>query len=62
MMEASSDKEAAYICFQTVGLEDDKYRLGHTKLFFRTGVVAEMEELREQKIQNMMKSVQVINL
>ena len=61
MMEASSDKEAAYICFQTVGLEDDKYRLGHTKLFFRTGVVAEMEELREEKIQKMMKSVQVIN-
>ena len=61
MMAASSDKEAAAICFQTVGLEEDKYRLGHTKLFFRTGVVAQLEEIREAKIQQMMKSVQVLN-
>lgn len=60
MMAASSDKEAAAICFQTVGLEEDKYRLGHTKLFFRTGVVAQLEEIREAKIQQMMKSVQVL--
>ncbi len=61
MCAAPSDKEAAAICFQTVGLEEDKYRLGHTKLFFRTGVVAFMEELREAKIQTMMSSLQVSN-
>ena len=59
MMKASNDKDAAFVCFQSVGLEEDKYRLGNTKLFFRTGVVAYMEELREEKIQQMMKSVQV---
>ena len=61
MMAASSYKEAARICFQTVGLEEDKYRLGHTKLFFRTGVIAQMEEIREAKIQEMMTSFQVLN-
>ena len=60
MMTASNDKDAAFVCFQSVGLEEDKYRLGNTKLFFRTGVVAYMEELREEKIQQMMKSVQVL--
>ena len=60
MMKASNDKDAAFVCFQSVGLEEDKYRLGNTKLFFRTGVVAYMEELREEKIQQMMKSVQVL--
>lgn len=59
MIAAPTDKEAAAACFQTIGLEEDKYRLGHSKLFFRTGVVAYMEELREEKIQQMMKSIQV---
>lgn len=62
MLEAPGDKEAAAVCFQTIGLEEDKYRLGHTKLFFRTGVVAFMEELREEKIQQMMRSIQVKNI
>lgn len=59
MGAAPTDKEAASICFQTIELEEDKYRLGHTKLFFRTGVVALLEELRESKIQQMMCSIQV---
>ena len=59
MTSAPTDKEAASICFEKIELEEDKYRLGHTKLFFRTGVVAFLEELREEKIQFMMKSVQV---
>ena len=60
MGEAPNDKEAAAVCFELIGLEDDKYRLGHTKLFFRTGVVALLEELREGKIQEMMRCMQVV--
>ena len=59
MMAAPDAKAAASICFETINLEEDRYRLGHTKLFFRTGVVAYLEELREEKIQFMMRSVQV---
>ena len=59
MMAAPDAKTAASICFETINLEEDRYRLGHTKLFFRTGVVAYLEELREEKIQFMMRSVQV---
>ena len=59
MTAAPSHKDAASICLQSIDLEEDKYRLGHTKLFFRTGVVAFLEELREEKIQQMMRSVQV---
>ena len=60
MCGAPTDKDAASICFQSIDLEEDKYRLGHTKLFFRTGVVAFLEELREEKIQQMMCSIQVL--
>ena len=42
MMEASNDKEAAHICFQIVDLEEDKYRLGHTKLFFRYDILSDL--------------------
>lgn len=59
MEGAPTDKDAASICFQSIELEEDKYRLGHTKLFFRTGVIALLEELRESKIQQMMCSIQV---
>ena len=37
MTAAPDHKAATSICFETIGLEEDKYRLGHTKLFFRTG-------------------------
>ena len=59
MTSAPDPKAAAAICFETIELEEDKYRLGHTKLFFRTGVVAHLEELREEKIQQMMRCIQV---
>ena len=39
MTAAPDHKAAASICFETIELEEDKYRLGHTKLFFRTGKV-----------------------
>ena len=34
----------------TVGLEKEKYRLGHTKVFIRAGVLGQMEEIREDRI------------
>ena len=50
MIEAN-DKAAAAICFARVGLEEEQYRLGHTKVFFRSGVIGLLEEKRDQRIQ-----------
>merc|ERR1719225_2521709 len=48
--KAKNDKGAASAVLNTVGLEKEKYRLGHTKVFFRAGVLGQMEEIREDRI------------
>merc|ERR1712223_813088 len=48
--KAKNDKSAAGAVLDTVGLEKEKFRLGHTKVFFRAGVLGQMEETREDRI------------
>ena len=48
--KAKNDKAAADAVLDTVGLEKEKYRLGHTKVFFRAGVLGHMEEVREDRV------------
>ncbi|XP_021957436.1 myosin heavy chain, muscle [Folsomia candida] len=50
MKEQKDDKKIATACFDHIGLDADKWRVGHTKVFFRAGVLGEMEELRDDKI------------
>ncbi|XP_059088113.1 myosin heavy chain, muscle-like isoform X2 [Tigriopus californicus] len=55
---AKNDKMAAKGLFDIVGLESEKYRLGHTKVFFRAGVLGMMEEIREEKISKILSWLQ----
>ncbi len=48
--KAKNDKAAAKAVLNTVKLEEEKYRLGHTKVFFRAGILGYMEEVREDRI------------
>jgi len=49
--KAKNDKAAANAVIKdVVKLDADKYRLGHTKVFFRAGILGYMEEVREDKI------------
>merc|ERR1712038_1658010 len=48
--KAKKDKDMAKAIFIKIKLEDEKYRLGHTKVFFRAGILGYMEEVREDKI------------
>ena len=48
--KAKNDKSAAGAVLELVKLDKDKYRLGHTKIFFRAGIGGWMEEQRENKI------------
>merc|ERR1712168_416869 len=48
--KAKSDKAAAGAVMDVVKLDKEKFRLGHTKVFFRAGVGGWMEEQREDKI------------
>merc|ERR550519_2892347 len=48
--KAKNDKAAALAVMDIVKLDKEKFRLGHTLVFFRAGVGGWMEEQREDKI------------
>merc|ERR1712127_616880 len=48
--KAKNDKSAAAAVMEIVKLEKEKFRLGHTLVFFRAGIGGWMEEQRENKI------------
>ena len=43
-------KEASGKVLEALQLDADKYKLGHTKVFFRAGVLGMLEELREERL------------
>merc|ERR1712226_1199650 len=47
---AKKDKDAAAGVFKAIALDPEKWRLGHTKVFFRAGILGFMEEVREDRI------------
>merc|ERR1719222_241177 len=47
---AKKDKDAAGAVMKTIALDPEKFRLGHTKVFFRAGILGFMEEVREDRI------------
>ncbi|CAB4060976.1 MYH6_7 [Lepeophtheirus salmonis] len=59
MAKAKTDKSAAKCLFDLVGFRTRKiYRLGHTKVFFRAGVLGTMEELRDDKVSEILSWLQ----
>merc|ERR1711970_958627 len=48
--KAKNDKAAAGAVLDLIKLDKEKYRLGHTKVFFRAGILGFMEETRENRI------------
>jgi len=48
--KAKNDKAAAKGVLDVAGLDPEKFRLGHTKVFFRAGILGHMEEVREDRI------------
>merc|ERR1712088_802746 len=47
---AKKDKDAAGAVMKVIQLDPEKFRLGHTKIFFRAGILGYMEEVREDRI------------
>jgi len=56
--KAKNDKAAAGAVLELIKLDKDKYRLGHTKVFFRAGILGFMEETREDKIGSVLSWLQ----
>jgi len=51
-------QKATQAILNTQKLEEDSYRFGLTKIFFRTGALAKIEEAREVKIGELIKGIQ----
>merc|ERR1719361_3085526 len=47
LANASDDKTGVYALMDKIEFSRDKYRLGHTKVFFRAGALAALEEARD---------------
>merc|ERR1712079_663544 len=56
--KAKNDKAAAGAVMDAVKLDPEKYRLGHTKVFFRAGILGYMEEVREDRIGQVLSYLQ----
>merc|ERR1712142_573039 len=48
--KAKTEKSAAGAVMDVIKLDKEKFRLGHTKVFFRAGILGFMEEVREDRI------------
>merc|ERR1712088_899453 len=56
--KAKNDKSAAGAVMDAIKLDKEKFRLGHTKVFFRAGILGLMEETREDKIGSVLSMLQ----
>merc|ERR1712203_1173138 len=56
--KAKKDKDMASAIFVKIKLEGEKFRLGHSKVFFRAGILGYMEEVREDKISSVLALLQ----
>ncbi|XP_034669948.1 myosin heavy chain, muscle isoform X22 [Drosophila subobscura] len=52
------DKKATDIIIKFIDLPEDQYRLGNTKVFFRAGVLGQMEEFRDERLGKIMSWMQ----
>merc|ERR1739848_673512 len=47
---SSDNKTAVYALMDKINFDRDKYRLGHTKVFFKAGALAALEEARDELV------------
>ena len=55
---AKDNKSGATALFNKIGFPDEKYRLGHTKVFFRAGALAALEEARDEIVLKLVRWLQ----
>ena len=56
--DETDNKDGSKIIIEKVDLDKNLYRFGHTKLFFKAGVLGNMEELRDEKVATIITSFQ----
>ena len=49
---SSDNKTAVWALMDKIGFDRERYRLGHTLVFFRAGALAGLEETRDDLVKN----------
>ncbi|KAM9346155.1 myosin-16-like [Symphorus nematophorus] len=52
------NKKASELLLSSVGLDNMEYRIGHTKVFFRAGILAKLEDMRDERLAKIMTMLQ----
>merc|ERR1712226_927193 len=55
---ASDNKDGVYALMDKIDFPRDRYRLGHTKVFFRAGALAKLEEARDEIVIKLVRWLQ----
>ncbi|XP_069988169.1 myosin heavy chain, muscle [Penaeus vannamei] len=58
MAAAGDQKAAAGVCLNAISLPEENYRLGNTKVFFRAGVLGQLEEIRDDRLAQVLSWLQ----
>ncbi|GAA6226014.1 myosin-16-like [Lates japonicus] len=52
------NKKASELILSSIGLDNMEYRIGHTKVFFRAGVLAKLEDMRDERLAKIITMLQ----
>ncbi|GCC29929.1 myosin-16-like [Chiloscyllium punctatum] len=52
------NKKASELVLGSIGLDSNEYKIGHTKVFFRAGVLAKLEDFRDERLAKIMTMIQ----
>ena len=55
---SNDNKTAVYALLDKITLERERYRLGHTMVFFRAGAMAKLEEVRDEIVLRLLRKFQ----
>merc|ERR1712180_21193 len=58
LAKASNDKEGVTALMTKINFEAEKYRCGHTMVFFRAGALASLEEARDNIVLKLVRFMQ----
>ncbi|XP_075850961.1 LOW QUALITY PROTEIN: putative uncharacterized protein MYH16 [Microcebus murinus] len=52
------NKKASELLLGSIGLDTNEYKIGHTKVFFRVGILAKLEDMRDERLAKIMTMLQ----
>ncbi|XP_056258088.1 myosin-16-like [Seriola aureovittata] len=52
------NKKASELILGSIGLDNMEYRIGHSKVFFRAGVLAKLEDMRDERLAKIITMLQ----